>query len=96
MAETLNATLKGEQRGGQEAYLIEIFTEGVTRNLDKTKDEVAAFVNREELEFNHLQILKKRAILDGQSTTTIDADIVTSTRLLQDARSVQQLMGWAL
>ena len=92
MADTVSVIPKGEQRGGQEVYIIEVSRDGTNRSLEKTRLEMGDIVRRENLRIQRLRLQREEAVKDGQPVAAIDAEIATTVDLSQDATTVYEFM----
>lgn len=80
MADNLNITLKGEQRDGEEVFIIETDRDGEIEILDKTRSELILLLERETLRVRRFQALFEEARFDKQPLTAIAKSVQQRTR----------------
>jgi len=91
MAGTLSVVLKGEQRGGQEVYTVNI-DRGTPRVLEYTPSEIHAVIQREYLRERRLELQRQEAVVDAVDPSTIVTDIANTQAILKDARAIEDFM----
>jgi hypothetical protein len=91
MAGTLSVVLKGEQRGGQEVYTVNI-DRGTPRVLEYTPKEIHDVIQREYLRERRLELQRQEAVADAVDPSAIAAEIQTTQDILKDARAIEDFM----
>jgi hypothetical protein len=92
MANTVSVDPKGEQRGGQEVYIIDVSRDGTTLSVENTRREMGDMVRRENLRLQRLRLEREEAVKDGQPVAVIDAEIATTADLSWNATTVYEFM----
>ena len=92
MAETLSVTKKGEQRDGEEIFVIVLSRGGVERTLEFTRSEILDMRNRELVVSEIATSEIKLASIDEVDSTTHLNRLKKSLKRAQELRAVLEFM----